>query len=230
MKNEKLVLDNPLDIMPLLHKAFMTQSIRNERVLASSFTGGDLMLFQKNFEVSERLLSYHISTEDLYMTSQILDSPGARVNEDEHLELRDKASDLTAFLAEEDSTTLANYVQETILTSDHTKHNDITETTEAILNVLSQTIGQPRIAKRKMRDLYERVVALRFLESDHFENEESFIATQIIPNMPRNKQLEIVKHLLLDQSGLNPRWIIEWLMTRFDSDDQRILNNLILRL
>jgi hypothetical protein len=224
------MLENPLDIMPLLHKAFMTQSIRNERLLASSFTGGDLVLFQKNFELSERLLTYHISAEDLYMTSQILDSPGARVNEDEHVELRDKASDLTEFLSEANSTTLTNYVQETILASDHTNHDDITETTEAILNILSQTIGQPRIAKRKMRDLYERVVALRFLESDHFENEESFIATQIIPNMPRNQQLEIVKHLLLDQSCLNSRWIIEWLMTRFDSDDQKVLSNLILLL
>lgn len=230
MKYGKLILVDPINIMHLLHKAFIAQSIKCEHLLTSNFTCGNLIPFQKAFEFSERLLAHHINIEDLYMTSKILDSPAARVNESEHVELRDKASDIIGLFAGENSIILANYAQKTILASNRSEHEDITETTKAILTVLSQTIGQPKMAKRKMRDLYERVVSLRFLESDHFENEESFIATQIAPNMPKEKQLEIAKHLLVDQSCENSGWIIEWLISRFDLDDQRILNNLILHL
>ncbi len=224
------MLDHPLDIMGLLHKAFIAQSNRNERLLISNFTHGDLTPFQKEFEISDRILTYHINVEDLYMSSQISDSKGARTNEDEHIEITRNAIDLKDFMAEKDSITHTNYVKETIMAANHNEHDDITEATEAILNVLNETIGQPKTVNRKMREIYERVVALRFLESDHFENEESFIATQITPNIPRDKQLEIIKHLLIDQTSPNPQWIIEWLLARFDSDEQRILHNLILQL
>ena len=53
---------------------------------------------------------------------------------------------------------------------------------------------------------------------------------QFEKNIPSDKQLEIIKHLLIDQTSPNPQWIIEWLLARFDSDEQRILHNLILQL
>ena len=219
-------LDNPIDVMYLFHKAFMAHSIRTENLADESVNGGDLTLFQEAFEAWRRLFLYHVDTEDKYMTAPLLESQAARENEAEHKELRQSATDVGDILGKGDSAGLSKYVSEVMRAMEEEEHEELTWRMQEVEDYLKQAIGETRVVARTRRHLYGRVLALRILEFDHFENEEAFVVTEVRERMTVDEQLEVARHLLIDDEAEEPRWIIDWLVNELDSSDRKLVAEL----
>jgi len=73
-------------------------------------------------------------------------------------------------------------------------------------------------------------MALRVLEYDHFENEEAFVVEMIAENLDESTQLTIAKHLLIDSSAEDTRWVIDWVARELAPGEQKLLVELEARL
>ena len=223
-------LDNPIDVMYLFHKAFMALSMRTENLAAQSVNGSALTVFREAFESWRQLFLYHVDTEDKYMTTPLLESQAARKNEDEHEELRQSTTDVRDILDKGDSAGLSKYVSEVMRVMDEEQHEELTWKMQEVEDYLRQAIGEDRVVARTRRHLYGLVMTLRILEFDHFENEEAFVVTEVRERMTVDQQMEVARHLLIDDKSKNPRWIIDWLVNELDSDDRKLLAELESRL
>ena len=67
---------------------------------------------------------------------------------------------------------------------------------------------------------------LRVLEFDHFENEEAFVVPLVRDQMDEHQQLEMVRHLLIDDEAENPRWVIEWVFEELTPVERTLLSEL----
>ena len=97
---------------------------------------------------------------------------------------------------------------------------------QEVEDYLRQAIGEDRVVTRTRRHLYSRVMTLRMLEFDHFENEEAFVVTEVRERMTVDQQLEVARHLLIDDESEEPRWIIDWLVNELDSSDRKLVAEL----
>lgn len=61
---------------------------------------------------------------------------------------------------------------------------------------------------------------------DHFENEEAFVISLVRDEMDEAQQLGIVRWLLIDEFAEDPRWIIDWIYSELDREDQALLKDL----
>ena len=223
-------LNNPIDVMYLFHKAFMALSMRTENLAAESVNGSDLTVFQEAFESWRQLFLYHVDTEDKYMTAPLLESQAARKNEAEHEELRQSTTDVRDILDKGDSAGLSKYVTEVMRVMDEEQHEELTWKMQEVEDYLRQAIGENRVVARTRRHLYGLVMTLRILEFDHFENEEAFVVTEVRERMTVDQQLEVARHLIIDDKAEKPRWIIDWLINELDSGDRKLLAELESRL
>jgi hypothetical protein len=226
MIHNEIYLDNPIDLMHLVHKAFMAHSVRTENLARDSVDGGDLLAFKESFEQWAKLVRYHMHTEDRYMTTPLVESQSARQNETEHEELREGASNMEGILVGGDTYGLSRYVNAVMQALDEEQHNEFSLSIQEVEKYLKQAIGEERVVARTRRHLYGKAMALRMLEFDHFENEEAFVITQVRENMTVDQQMEIARHLLIDSESENPRWIIDWLFSELDADDRQIISSL----
>ena len=219
-------LDHPIDIMYLFHKAFMIHSVRTENLAKDSVEGGDLRSFKNSFEQWAKLFRYHVDTEDKYMTTPLAESQYARRNETEHEELREGARNVEGILSAGDTFGLSRYVNSVMQALDEEQHEEISWSMQEVEEYLKQAIGEERVTARTRRHLYGKVMALRMLEFDHFENEEAFVVTEVREHLTVNQQMEIARHLLIDSESENPRWIIDWLFSELDAGDREIISSL----
>ena len=95
MDEEITRLDSPIDVMYLFHKAFRAHSMHTEDLAAQGQEGGDLSEFREAFGAWGKLLLYHATAEDKYMTAPLTDSQPARDNEAEHAELASRRVSLS---------------------------------------------------------------------------------------------------------------------------------------
>ena len=70
--------------------------------------------------------------------------------------------------------------------------------------------------------LYQKIVALRMAQDDHFQIEEKTILPIIRQQIGEEQQLELTRHLLFDPRVPNDGWIIDW-VARHASDTERQL-------
>lgn len=218
--------EHPIDVMFLFHKAFRTHSILTENLAAESVNGGDLTLFQETFEAWRKLFLYHVDTEDKYMTAQLLESESARTNETEHEELRGNTRDVVDIMSKGDSAGLSKYVNQVMRSIDEEQHEELTWQMHEVEEYLKKAIGEDRVIARTRRHLHNRVMTLRMLEFDHFENEEAFVVTEVRRRMNFEEQLEVARHLLIDDDSEQCRWVIDWLVGHLDPDDLTLLKQL----
>ena len=92
-----------------------------------------------------------------------------------------------------------------------------------------QVLGEQKVTARTIRHIHSRLIGVRILELDHFENEEAFVISLVRDEVDEAGQLNIIRRLLIDDSADDPRWIIDWVHSELDSVDQALLEDLEVR-
>lgn len=215
-------MESPIDVMYLLHKAFRAQSERVEKLAAQGEAGGDLTEFKAAFEFWIKQLLYHATVEDKHMTAPLTGSQAARDNEAEHAELVVHGTGVVDFLAKGDTAGLSDNVKAAMAALEQEQHQELVAKAQEVEEVLKRAIGEQKVVARTRRNLYRRVMALRVLEFDHFENEEAFVLPLVRESMPL-QELSVVKHLLLDPEASDPRWIIDWVASELTPQERQLL-------
>ena len=219
-------LESPIDVMYLMHKAFEAQSEKAESLAAEAQKGGSLDAFKVAFDYWIKQLLYHAEAEDKYMTEPITDSQPARDNETEHDELRQKGGGIIEYMAQGDSAGLADNVKGAMLALEEEQHQELIEAAQEVEDVLTQAIGEDRVVARTRRHLYRRVMEMRVLEFDHFENEEAFVLPLVKEQMAGAQELEVARRLLIDDDAEDPRWIIDWVASEMNPTELGLLKEL----
>lgn len=226
MVAEMTKLDSPIDVMSLMHQAFRAVSQRVEKLAAQSEGGGDLMEFTAAFQFWINQLLHHATMEDRYMTAPLVDCQPARDNEAEHAELAQQGGDLVAFLEKGHTAGLQENVVTAIASLQQEHHRELADKVQEVESALKMALGETKVAARTRRHLYRRVVALRILEYDHFENEEAFVCSLVRERLSEREQLKLTRHLLIDDRAENPRWIIDWVATELPPGERQLLADL----
>ena len=219
-------LEDPIDVMPLMHKAFRAVSDRTEALAAKAATFEDITELNEAFGYWVKQLLYHASVEDEVMTGPLKDSQPARDNETEHVELAGKAGDLVSFIAMGKAAGLAESVREAAFSLEEEQHRALEEKFHEVETALKDVLGEKKVTARTIRHIHSRLIGVRILELDHFENEEAFVVSLVRDEMDEAQQLNIVRRLLIDESAEDPRWIIDWVYSELDSEDHALLKDL----
>ena len=226
MLEEVTRLDHPIDVMVLMHKAFHALSLRVEELAAKSQEGGDLKDFEGAFGFWVKQLLFHAETEDKYMTAPLEDCQPARDNEAEHDELREQGTELVEFMGKGDTAGLEEHVKAAMLALEDQEHQELLEKAREVEDILKKEMGAEKVVGRTRRHLYRRVMALRILEFDHFENEEAFVCSIVRDRMSEKEQLDIARRLLIDETADEPRWIIDWVTEELEPRERQLLADL----
>ena len=195
MAREISIIDSPIDVMFLLHKAFLAMTARVETLAAGLELGGDLQEFTAKLHHWVKLLRYHAEAGDLYVTQPLAECKAARANEAEHAALVQQAGELIGLVSR----------------CDAGGSDD------------SAMLAESKVAARARRHVYSRIVALRVAELDHFENEEVFVLPVVRERMTDVQQLGIARRLLIDEESEDPRWIMEWLAAELSPPGRALL-------
>jgi hypothetical protein len=223
-------LDSPIDVMYLMHNAFQAVSARTEQLAAEGESGKDLRAFRESFDLWIKQLLFHATAEDKYMTANLVDSQPARDNEAEHAELVQHGGDLIEYMDKGDAAGLAENVKTAMLALEEEQHRELVEKVQEVEELLKQEIGEERVVARTRRHLYRRVMALRILEFDHFENEEAFVLPIVRERMNAEQELELARRLLIDEEAEDPRWVIDWVASELAPGERGLLDELDARL
>ena len=219
-------LESPIDVQVLMHKAFHALSLRVEQMAADSEKGGDLTEFQVAFGFWVKQLLYHATTEDNFMTEPLKDSPPARDNEAEHAGLVKNANGIVEFMGKGDTAGLEDSVKAAMFTLDEQQHEDLVESAKDIQSILTREMGQDKVKTRTRRHLYRKVMDMRILEFDHFENEEAFVIPLVRDQMAGQQELALAKRLLIDDSAEDTRWVIDWVAEELKPGERQLLAGL----
>ena len=61
-----------------------------------------------------------------------------------------------------------------------------------------------KVTARTISHIYSRMMSVRILELDHFENEEAFVVNLVRDEIDEAGQLYMVRRLLIDETAENP--------------------------
>ena len=196
-----------------------------QELAAKGQDGGDLGEFEKSFGFWVKQLLHHTKAEDEYMTAPLTDLKPARDNEAEHAELVRQGGEIVEFLAKGDTAGLAKDVQ-SALALEERQHKELVERVQEAEDALVVAIREKQVLARTRRHLYSRVMAMANAELDHFENEEAFVCPLISEKFSEERQLGMVKHLLIDPYDDDPRWIIDWVASELGPGERELLSDL----
>ena len=219
-------LEDPIDVMPLIHKAFRAVSDRTEAMAANASNFEDVSELNEVFGYWVKQLLHHAAVEDEVMTGPLKDNQPARDNETEHTELAGKAGDLVSFIAMGKAAGLEESVREAAFSLEDEQHRALEEKFHEVETALKNVLGEKKVTARTIRHIHSRLIGVRILELDHFENEEAFVLSLVRDEMDEAQQLNIVRRLLIDESAEDPRWIIDWVYSELDPEDQALLKDL----
>jgi hypothetical protein len=118
-------LEDPIDVMPLMHKAFQAVSDRTEEMASTASTLEDIAELNETFGYWVKQIVYHAAVEDEVMTGPLQDSQPARDNETEHAALAGKAGELVEFIAKGPGAGLAESVREAAFTLEDEQHREL---------------------------------------------------------------------------------------------------------
>ena len=65
-------------------------------------------------------------------------------------------------------------------------------------------MGDKKVTARTIRHIYRRMMSVRILELDHFENEEAFVVNLVRDEIDEAGQLYMVRRVLIDETAENP--------------------------
>jgi len=111
------------------------------------------------------------------MTGPMQDHRPARDNETEHADLSEKAGELASLIALGNAARLEESVsvRETVFSLNEEQHNLLEERFHDVETALKESLGEKKVTVRTIRHIHSRLIGVRILELDHFENEEAFI-------------------------------------------------------
>lgn len=66
-------------------------------------------------------------------------------------------------------------------------------------------MGDKKVTARTIRHIHSRIMSVRILELDHFENEEAFVVNLVRDEIDEAGQLYMVRRLLIDETAEPPR-------------------------
>jgi len=219
-------LEQPIDVMPLMHKAFRAVSDRTEALAADASTIEDIAELNEAFGYWVKQILYHATVEDEVMTGPLQDSQPARDNETEHAELAGKAGELAEFIARGKAAGLEESVRQAVFTLEEEQHKELEERSREVEGALKEVLGEKKVTARTIRHIHSRLLGVRILELDHFENEEAFVCPLVRDEIDEAGQLYIVRRLLIDDTAEDPRWVIDWVYSELDPAEQALLKDL----
>ncbi|MCH8298602.1 MAG: hemerythrin domain-containing protein [Chloroflexi bacterium] len=219
-------LEHPIDVMPLMHKAFRAVSDRTEALAADASTVEDIAELNEAFGFWVKQILYHATVEDEVMTGPLQDSQPARDNEAEHAELAGKAGELAEFIARGKAAGLEESVRQALFTLEEEQHKELEERSHEVEDALKEVLGEKKVTARTIRHIHSRLLGVRILELDHFENEEAFVCPLVRDEIDEAGQLYIVRRLLIDDTAEDPRWVIDWVHSELDPAEQALLEDL----
>ena len=219
-------LEDPIDVMPLMHKAFQAVSDRTEEMASTASTLEDIAELNETFGYWVKQIVYHAAVEDEVMTGPLQGSQPARDNETEHAALAGKAGELVEFIAKGPGAGLAESVRESAFTLEDKQHRELEDRFHEMEAALQEVLGDKKVTARTIRHIHSRMMSVRILELDHFENEEAFVVNLVRDEIDEAGQLYMVRRLLIDETAEKPRWIIDWVYSELDDSDKALLKGL----
>ncbi len=106
-------------------------------------------------------------------------------------------------------------------------HVKLEENADAVLKCLNEEIGRTSyLIPQTRRHLVGHVMSLYIAQSDHLEEEEEFILPLVRAKLSETEQLQLVKHLLIDENGEDPRWIIDWVTKALTPGERKLLGDI----
>lgn len=223
-------IEDPIDVMPLMHKAFRAVSDRTEAMAGSATTIEDIAELNEAFGFWIKQIVYHATVEDEVMTGPLKNDQPVREpvqdNEDEHAALAGKAVELAEFIAQGKGAGLAESVRDAAFTLEDEQHKELEDRFHEIEAALAEVLGDKKVTARTIRHIHSRVMGVRILELDHFENEEAFVCSLVRDEIDEAGQLYMVRRLLIDETADDQRWIIDWVYSELDDSDQALLKDL----
>ena len=226
MAEELAKIDQPIDVMYLIHKALSAEAERVQELIEEYKIGDSLQPFRAAFDFWATTLIYHADVEDRYMTAPMMDFQPARVNEAEHADIKDLLADLEAYAERGDRKDLEGRVKAAVVALHEEQHTELMDRLEDVLAVLNQEIGRSKVVARTRRHLFGKVVALKICQDDHLESEEAFILPEIRERLSEEEQLAMAKRLLIDEAAEDPRWIIDWVSRELPPGERALLADL----
>jgi len=156
------------------------------------------------------------------MTGPMQDHRPARDNEAEHADLSEKAGELASLIALGNAAGLEESVsvREAAFSLDEEQHNLLEERLHDVETALKEDLGEKKVTVRTIRHIHSRLIGVRILELDHFENEEAFIIRLVVNEIGEAGQLDIVHRLLIDEAAEEPRWVIDWVYSELNPAEQ----------
>ena len=111
------------------------------------------------------------------MTGPMQHHRPARDNETEHAYLSEKAGELASLIVLGNAAGLEESVsvREAAFSLDEEQHNLLEERLHDVEAALKEDLGEKKVTVRTIRHTHSRLIGVRILELDHFENEEAFI-------------------------------------------------------
>lgn len=219
-------LDQPIDVMFLIHKALSAEAARLEEMVRTFELGGSVQPVNLAFDAWAMQLVFHAEQEDRYMTGPMPDFPPARDNEAEHTDLAGIIGGLSECLVAADSPGLSERVESAILALHEEQHTELLTRLEDVMAVLNDEIGRGQVIARTQRHLYQRIVALRVAQDDHFECEEEFVLPEVRQRFTVDQQVEMVQHLLVDADSDDSDWVLNWLNENLNAEERALLAEL----
>ena len=219
-------LEQPIDVMPLMHKAFRAVTDRIEDLAAKASTFEEITELNEAFGFWVKQILHHATVEDEVMTGPLKNSQPARDNETEHAELASKAGELADFIARGKAAGLEESVRGAAFTLEEEQHKELEERANEVGDALKAVLGDKKVTARTIRHIHSRLVSVRILELDHFENEEAFVCSLVRDEIDEAGQLYIVRRLLIDDAAEEPRWVIDWVRSELDPAEQALLQDL----
>ena len=208
-------LDNPIDVMYLIHKALRSEATKVERIVEELEEGGTLQNFRLAFNRWATALVFHAEQEDLFITAPLTatsgDVSGNGRTSHSHTSLVDA------------STSLADRVKAAMLVQEDQTHNEILEAIEDVLEILNSEIGKTSIIRRTKQHLSRQVVTLRIVQEDHLDTEEALVMPLLRKKMSEADQLQAARAMLLDPGADDPHWVLDWVSEDLSRNEQRIL-------
>ncbi|MDP6526193.1 MAG: hypothetical protein QGH15_18430 [Kiritimatiellia bacterium] len=205
MSSEITSLDQPLDVMFLIHKALRAEAVRTEKAVSDLEDGSSLQPFKLAFNSWATALLYHAEAE------MGTDMAGPEVPAD-------------------GESNLAARVKSALLAQEEAEHLELVEKVQEVLTVLDEDIGATSVITRTKQHLFRQVVALRITQEDHLESEEALILPMVRQRLTEEQQLKVARALLIDDQADDPRWIVEWVTRDLSSGEQNLLADLEVRL
>lgn len=206
-------LENPIDVMFLIHQALRTEAIKLEDIVKNLEIGGSLQTFILAFNAFAAVLVYHADQEDNYISDPLSNfHPSGIGDSGSPGKLRKTAS--------------ADRILKVLMAQEDELHQELIRKIQDVLTLLEEDIGTTSIILRTKQHLFRQVVRLRIALEDHLETEEAMVIPLMREQMDRQLQEDLARALLFDRDADDQRWVIDWINQHLDPDNQAILEGI----